>query len=116
MILLLAACAGAPQESLTWREHIEMIGLLDGQGVLDARITVGNTGTLRGQGRLRVDRWSPEEVPIQFSQLSSPEQTRRSGEGIEMLEDGIVQSGDRWQLRVVDDGLSGLVELSLIHI
>ena len=36
MIALLLACAGAPQDALTWRESIELLGILDGQGVLDA--------------------------------------------------------------------------------
>ena len=77
MIALLLACAGAPQDALTWREGMEFLAVLDGQGILDARITTGNTGFLRGQTRMRVDRWSAEGDPILFSQHAAPEQPSR---------------------------------------
>ncbi len=109
--MLLLACAGAPQDSLTWREGMELLAVLDGQGVLDARITVGNTGTLRGQARMRIDRWSAEGDPILFSQHGAPEQVTRSADGITMQEDGISSIGGQWSLRVVDEVLNGLVEV-----
>ena len=112
MIALLLACAGAPQDALTWRESIELLGILDGQGVLDARITIGNTGTMRGQGRLRLERWNPSNNPIRFSQHGAPQQMRRSAEGITMVDNGLLRSSSGWILRVVDENLSGLVELS----
>ena len=106
------ACAGAPQDALTWRESIELLGIIDGQGVLDARITIGNTGTLRGQGRLRLERWSPNTNVIQFSQQGAPQQIHRTSSGITMIDNGLLRSDSGWTLRVVDDNLSGLVELS----
>lgn len=112
MIALLLACAGAPQDALTWRESIELLGLIDGQGVLDARITMGNTGTLRGQGRLRLERWSPSQEAIRFSQHGAPQQMRRTTDGITMVDNGLQRLKSGWTLRVVDESLSGLVELS----
>jgi hypothetical protein len=111
VIALLLACARAPQDALTWREGIELLGILDGQGVLDSRVTIGNTGILRGQGRLRVDRWSATEDPISFSQHAAPQQILRDRDGIAMLEDGVTRDGGLWRLRVVDESFSALIEV-----
>jgi len=111
MIALLLACAGAPQDALTWREGVELLAVLDGQGILDARITTGNTGFLRGQARMRVDRWSAEADPILFSQHAAPGQVSRSADGITAQEDGISRINGQWSLRVVDEAFNGLVEL-----
>lgn len=112
MIPLLLGCAGGPQDALTWRESIELLGVIDGQGLLDARITIGNTGTLRGQGRLRLERWAPSQDAIRFSQHAVPQQMRRTTNGITMLDNGLLRSSGSWTLRVVDENLGALVELA----
>ncbi|MFT5683212.1 MAG: hypothetical protein ACI8RZ_004141 [Myxococcota bacterium] len=111
MMVLLLACVGAPQDALTWREGVELLGVIGGQGVIDARITVGNTGTLRGQARMRVDRWSAQGDPILFSQHAAPQQVIRTADGITMMEDGLSLVDGLWGLRVVDETLNGRIEV-----
>lgn len=52
----LAACARTPTAAITWRESWEILALTEDLGLLDLRGTVANTGLLRGQGTMRLDR------------------------------------------------------------
>lgn len=70
-VLLLAGCAGRPEQSLTWRESWELLAALEDGTTLDLRAAVSNTGLLRGQGHMRLDRWSPREGPI-IAALDAP--------------------------------------------
>lgn len=68
LLALLAAALGCgdgrPEQSLRWREQWELIGALEDGSIVDARVSVANTGLLRGQGHLRLERWSPRETAI----------------------------------------------------
>ena len=46
--------------------------LTEDGGMVDARITVGNTGLLRNQGHLRANRWSSIDSPILFALTEGP--------------------------------------------
>jgi len=68
----LSACGGArPEDSIRWREGWELLGALEDGSALDVRVSVSNTGLLRGQGHLRLERWYPQEGPV-ITSLDAP--------------------------------------------
>ncbi len=70
--LLWMGCNGAPTDAITWREQWELLVLTEDGGLIDGRATVSNTGVLRGQGHLRVNRWTKEGTPIFFAMDGGP--------------------------------------------
>ena len=113
-LLLVAGCAQSPEDTLQWRESWELLGLLEGSRVLDARVTVGNTGLLRGQGRLQLALWEPQAAPIQFSRHAGPlavERDPAAGRAT-IGTDGLAHEDGGWSLRVGDDNVNALVQLS----
>lgn len=114
LVMMLAGCQRPPEETLMWRESWEMIALLDGRSVLDARMTVGNTGLLRGAGRLRFNLWEPQHVPLLFSRYDSPDAVTLNPEtGTATIDtDGFNKEDGSWALRLADDTLNSLVRLT----
>ncbi len=91
-LLGLLACGGPrPEDALTWRESWELLGALEDGTTIDARASVGNTGLLRGQGHLRLERWNPHEGAIITGADAPP--------GVVTLDD------DRRSLRMGRDGV-----------
>jgi len=118
-LLGLGACSGPPPEHPSWREQWELIALAEDGGLVDARISVGNTGLLRGQGHLRADRWSADEVPIQFSQDVAPVEVSVDAArtqihlGWQGLERGLDPSSpDGWSFQAQDTETSFSIQLA----
>lgn len=114
LLMVLTGCQRPPEATLMWRESWELIALLDGTSVLDARMTVGNTGLLRGQGRLRFELWEPHMAPILFSKHDGPDAITFSAEtgSATIGTDGFQQEGADWSLRLMDDSFNSLIQLS----
>ncbi|MCK6505347.1 hypothetical protein L6R53_18425 [Myxococcota bacterium] len=116
--LLLAGCGRHPTDALTWRESWEMLVITRDGGLVDARVTVSNTGLLRAQGHLQADRWSEDALPILYSRDAAPAEVqvdpaRRS---VHLGMDGLAQGEDpaapaTWTLRARDDQASVLLHL-----
>lgn len=101
-LLVLGACTVPTTQQPTWREAWELLVCMDDGGLLDARVAVGNTGVLKGQGHLRLDRWRADDAPINFARTSAPGET-----GVWEERDRVAIGPDRlgveregWTLRV----------------
>jgi hypothetical protein len=112
-LTLFLACAGAPTDALAWRETWELLALPEDGGALDVRATVGNTGLLRGQGHLRVDRWFSAQTPIPFGRDVAPEDVRLEPErrGVALGPDRLGWTGTAWQLVAETQDALARVEL-----
>ena len=105
-----------PEDSLQFAEHWELLGVMGDGAVVDARVTVGNTGVLRGQGRVQIDLWPREGEPIRYSRWSAPEATRRSADGRSVVldTDQLRSSGDlldSWHLRARSDEANAVLQV-----
>ena len=113
LALALVGCVGRPDDGPTWRETWEMLVATDDGGLIDARITVGNTGIYKGQGHLRLDRWRAKDSPINFARTTAP-----ADAGVWAERDRVRVGPDRlgverrgWTLRVTDTETSAVVHL-----
>ncbi len=110
----LTACAAQPEDRLTWRESWELI-LITGKGqIVDARVAVGNTGLLKGQGHLRFDRWVEGGAAINFGTRSAPSQTGvwAERERVRIGGDLLDLERQNWTLRVQSDEANAVVHLA----
>jgi len=113
--LLLLGCAGSPQDALGWRESWEVLVLTVDGGLIDGRASIGNTGLFRGQGHLRIDRWSAHESPILFGldggpadvDISDEHDAVRVGTGLV----GRYELGDNWTFRVSSEQASAILHV-----
>ena len=115
-LLLLVACRRSPTAALSWRESWEMLVFTDSGGIVDARVTVGNTGLLRGQGHLRFDHWPEDESPVLLSRDAAPEavQVSLARDQVWIGTDLFSQEEDqpgRWYVRTSSPGASGLMHV-----
>ncbi len=112
-LVALVGCAGPAPTRPGFREAWELLVCTDDGGLLDARITVGNTGALKGQGHVHVDRWRGEDSPINFTRTAGPEETAvwderdRVAVGHDRL--GVEKTG--WTLRVNHAETSAVLHL-----
>lgn len=116
---LLGACGGQPSDSLSWRESWEMLVLGQDGSVIDARLSVSNTGLLRSQGHLRAERWSEDEQPIIYARDVAPVEVAVNAErtavrfGYDGLALGEEQTAPQtWTLRARDDEARVLLHLT----
>ncbi len=106
---LSAGCtAEGPTDGVRYTERWEVLGITGEGAVIDARVTVGNTGLLRGQGRVEVDQWPRAGEPIRYARWSAPSATVRAANGRTiMLDTDLLRgAGDRveqWHLRARSD-------------
>ena len=112
--LTTVGCTAAPSDRLTWRESWELIVLTGGGQVVDARMTVGNTGLLRGQGHLRLDRWAEGTSPIHHHRRAAPGETGvwPERERVRMGADLLDLERHTWTLRVHSDDAQGVIHLA----
>ena len=114
-IMLLQACIGPPDQALNWRKQWELLILTEDGGMVDARISVGNTGILRRQGHLRANRWAAKDTPILFSLDGGPGDVDISDMhdavrvGSTLL--GRYETGDNWTLRISDDSANAIIHV-----
>jgi len=94
------ACARAPTARVTWRETWETVALTDDGMLLDARVTIGNTGLLRGQGHLVLDFVPPSSTPLEVRRDASPAAVHQAPDGstIHFLTDSLEMKPDAWTL------------------
>ena len=114
-LILLQACVGPPDQALNWRKQWELLILTEDGGMVDARITVGNTGVLRRQGHVRANRWSSKDTPILFALDGGPGDVDISDMhdavrvGSSLL--GRYESGDNWTLRVSNEDANAIIHV-----
>jgi hypothetical protein len=115
LLLTLLACSEAPVDSLLWRESWEvLIATADG-GLIDGRASIGNTGLLRGQGRLSLDRWNLYESPILYGLHGGPEDVDISA-GRDAVRVGTAligrfESGENWTIRASSDEANAILHI-----
>lgn len=111
--LMWAAAACAPEQRLTWTEEWELLGLTRDGGLLDVTVAVGNTGTLRGEGRLRLDRAEPGSGRIGYTRTAGPEETTVFAERqrVEVGTDRLEAETGRWALRIRSSDANAVVLL-----
>lgn len=111
--VVLFALACAPEQRLTWSEEWELLGLTRDGGLLDVTVSVGNTGTLRGEGRLRLDRAEPGSGRIGYTHAAGPEETTVFAERqrVEVGTDRLEAETGRWALRIRSSDANAVVLL-----
>ncbi len=115
MFLALIACGGPPSDSLLWRESWEVLISTQNGGLVDGRAAVGNTGLLRGQGRLHLDSWSPAESPMLYGIYGGPEDVDISASrdavrvGSALI--GRFEPGDNWTIRVSSEAANAILHI-----
>ncbi len=113
---LVGCSAGSPSEALSYVERWELLGVTGDGSVVDARVTIGNAGLLKGQGRIEVDHWPRMGEPIRYARWSTPSATERSGDGrtLTLDTDQVRGSGDRvqqWHLRARSDDANAVLHV-----
>jgi hypothetical protein len=103
-LLTLLACSSTPSDALQWRESWEVLIATQDGGVVDVHAAVGNTGLLRGQGHLNLDRWSRSETPILYGLHGGPEDVDvapgRDAVRVGTALMGRFETGENWTVRV----------------
>ena len=109
LLALLVGCG-----ELTTQDHWELIGINHDLSVLDARITTGNTGLLKGQGHVRVDWLFRDQTPVYHGRDGlADEVTVPERGGLMVGPDGLaLMEDDSWRLQVRD--AEAQAELSLV--
>ena len=69
LLLQILACSNVPSDSLRYRNHWEVLGVTDHYGLIDTRITLGNTDLFRQQGQIQFDHWPQNESATRHSRL-----------------------------------------------
>ncbi len=106
MIALLLACGGPPGDlsgAQEWTERWEILGITEGGDAVDVRYSVGDAGLLRGEGAVRLDRWSATEAPINYHRRMIPEGvSREPGEGgrLQIGSDSLERNPQGWVARI----------------
>lgn len=114
MLWAMLGCSAAPEQHLMWRDRWELLAILEGGRLLDASVSIGNTGLLRGQGRLQVELWEPGSSPIHFSQHTGPlavthdPEAGRATVGV----NGLARDDRAWAFRVGDDNVNAMIHLA----
>ncbi len=101
-VLLLAACASAPAERLSWRESWNLV-VLDESGLLvDAQLTKGNTGLLKGQGHLSMTVFPQRDSTVLLRRTAPPQAVTWDADdgGLRLMQDRLEQGRDGWTLHV----------------
>jgi hypothetical protein len=115
LFLLLLSCTGPPTEALGWREAWELLIMTSDGGVIEAQAVVGNTGLLRGQGHLRINRWTPGETPIQFQMSGGPADvdidTTHKAVRVGSALMGQYELGENWTLRVASEQANAILHV-----
>lgn len=116
---VLPGCGRQPTDALSWRESWELLVLTRDGGVVDARVTVGNSGLLRAQGHLRADRWNEEELPILYGRDVAPVEVSVDPQrrAVRLGYDGLARGEDpmapeTWTFRARDEEARLLLHLS----
>ena len=61
---------GAPTDSLSYREHWELLMLSELDAIVQVRFSTTNTDVLRGQGSVSLQVWTAE--PVSYTHLTLP--------------------------------------------
>ena len=83
----------------TNQESFELISLLDNGHVFDVRFTKGDTGLLKGQGHLHINRWQPG-TPMSYHMDIPPLVSDINEDGADFLGYRFFTENDVWQLYV----------------
>lgn len=112
---LLLACGPRPEDGLAWRERWELLGALEDGTTIDARAEISNTGLLRGQGHLRLERWKTDESPILTGADAPPNVVSLEADrsGLTMGEDGVWREPNgSWRYNLLSSDLGATLTLA----
>ncbi|MEL6342296.1 MAG: hypothetical protein AAFV53_04140 [Myxococcota bacterium] len=102
LAMLFGCTPDTPPEALSWQERWELLALTNDDRILDVQWMAGNTGVLRGQGRLHLDLWTDAQPPIRFARHSPPDAVDIPPErdAITLSQDALLRVGEGWVGRV----------------
>ena len=83
----------------TYQESIELISLLDNGHVFDVRFTKGDTGLLKGQAHLHINRWQPG-TPMSYHMDIPPMVSTINEDGADFLGYRFFTENDIWQIYI----------------
>ena len=113
--LLLAGCASAPADKLTWREAFNLV-VLDQSGMwMDAQVSRSNTGLLRGQGHLAVTIFPLRDSQVELRRIAPPQAVTFDADNgsIRLAQDRLELGTDGWTFHVREgaDALDATIHL-----
>ncbi len=100
--VLLMGCSDAPQDHLSWREAMNLV-VLDQSGMfIEAQLSHGNTGLLRGQAHLAMTILPTRESSVAMYRTAAPQAVSFDAEAgsIRMVQNRLVEEGNSWTLHV----------------
>ncbi len=102
LVSVLVGCVGAPADRLSWREATKLV-LADDSGMfMEARISRGNTGLLRGQAQLELTVYPARDSAVQLLRTAPPQAVIFDPDGgsLRVLSNRLEQDQDGWTLHV----------------
>ncbi|MCB9765176.1 MAG: hypothetical protein H6739_35710 [Alphaproteobacteria bacterium] len=103
-LFMMTSCGDGPP--ITDQEQWEFLGMNHEQTLIDARLSVGSGGLLRGQGRARLSVVRKGQIPLEYGRDSLADDVSRPPEdGLVIGPDTLTREDGRWALGMRADGL-----------
>jgi hypothetical protein len=115
LITSVLGCSGTPMDSLSWREQWELLVLTEDGSLIEGRVSVGNTGMMRGQGHFRANRWNSGTTPILFAMDGGPGDVHVSDShnavrvGTDLF--GQYEDGPHWTMRLSHEEANAIIQV-----
>ena len=93
--MYLLACLPPPH-----RDSWEILTLLENGQLFEARFTKGDTGILKGQGHLRVNRWIHRSTTMSFHLDTPPEMSSLDDSGAQLFTHRFYKQEEFWKLQM----------------
>ena len=93
----------------TYRDSWEVLALLENGQLFEARFTKGDTGILKGQGHLRVNRWIHRATPMSFHLDTPPEISILNDSEADFFTHQLYRQDDVWKLQMRADEFNASV-------
>jgi hypothetical protein len=102
LALALLGCSAAPGDKLSWRESWTLLAVDEGGMWIEAELSRGNTGLLRGQGDLSVTVFPHKESAVLLQRRAAPQTVSFQTElgQIHLAQDRLERTTDGWTLQV----------------
>ncbi len=116
LLWLVLGCSQAPTDALTWREAWEVLIATEDGGIIDAHASIGNSGMMRGEGRVHIDWWASGETPILYTIEGGPNDIdvsdARDAVRVGTALVGRYEEGDHWTVRAASDGANAILRIN----
>lgn len=103
-LIFLLACLPPAQ-----RESLEVLAFLEDGQLFEARFTKGDTGILKGQGYIRVNRWIHRSTTMSFHMNLPPQLSSLTQDGADFFTHQLYRQEDIWKLQMRSDEFNASV-------